>query len=1071
MRRFVALIAIGFLLPGLVSAAALSDLQIQLQSLLTQLSTFQIQREAMLSAAGAVTTAQCPNLSRNLSRGMRGNDVTQLQQFLISQNHLAADSATGFFGRLTEAAVKKFQCKEMGICSGTPSTTGYGVVGRMTRAAIARMCAGTTASPAPPPPTTPDMSTPPLPPVITPPVVPPLSTPPTLPVPPASPVVTEQPNPVTTNPIDSHAIPSRIIFEEHFGTSLAPDTWMVEGWAGYTQPITVSSGDYALKLTGNARYDTGVRTTWPFLRGGNLTATFKVWHGATFDYNTVSGPWLSTPSAHKFGTDYPFLHQVEAGLAGQENGPTKANHITWGEGSALWSWQKPNTNFLDAWLTATSKDTALIVRIQLGDTTGARMSWSRDGATFYVLRDEKEVTLDTVGNVAGSKANSASNNVVSNSKLVWLGFGGGYESPTYVDDIVVYRSATAENRNVSAIPPLSLFPQSGAESSLAPLGARYSDTIPDTLDLAERMNLAVSGLTGFVASCSASDPWCAAARNPVSYKHARALPLLRAASGNASNLAADVGFLKYNANNAWYNRAGIWAFPYMGHSEAGTALAIANWFVRDSNPDWLVYMRHISDGISASAQRSGNRAYFPPGEGARNTQTGVWGNPVGGPIPYTSPAEPWIDQLGNEGTVKWENGFTIRALVLDYRESGKSSSLSDASAIKNFLLKPGLWDQNPASGCVTDTAQVLPDMSNYCPDYSKITSWNGYQPKYPGEVQGTFSGQMHGALTALQGLLNYAIAANDASTKQFVKKGIDHAINVGLPKLGWVPYWFPPGSWKKEAMYSGHAEVGSLGDVVVLAVSATDAGLADYWDYVDTAVRNALIESQITSAEAASDPALNSWAGRFFGSEFPAAAAKTNAVDSDANAAIGLFYAWDAAMRYDNETAIINMSFNKAARWGDVYSSVPYQGHIEYKNKWAKRVKIRVPGYVSDFTTAVVRIDGAVTSNFSWSGRYVVVNGLQPGTSVGVSFTLPEETWQFNWNDTPYTAKIRGNTVISISQDGAVGGATIPGTPYKLYNRGTVEQYRTTAPTKSVSRFVSDRDFPLQSEPFTGVYQ
>ncbi|MBI4093761.1 right-handed parallel beta-helix repeat-containing protein [Candidatus Kaiserbacteria bacterium] len=84
--------------------------------------------------------ASCPNLTRSLSFGSRGSDVKQLQQFLISKNLLASDSATGYFGRLTEAAVKKFQCAQNIVCAGSPSTTGYGAVGPRTRAAIARQC-------------------------------------------------------------------------------------------------------------------------------------------------------------------------------------------------------------------------------------------------------------------------------------------------------------------------------------------------------------------------------------------------------------------------------------------------------------------------------------------------------------------------------------------------------------------------------------------------------------------------------------------------------------------------------------------------------------------------------------------------------------------------------------------------------------------------------------------------------------------------------------------------------------------------------------------------------------------
>lgn len=101
------------------------------------------------------SAASCPNITRNLSFGSRGSDVTQLQQFLISQKLLAAGNNTGYFGRLTESAVKKFQCRENIVCSGSPSATGYGAVGPRTRAAIAVLCRAGAAPPVPSAPTTP----------------------------------------------------------------------------------------------------------------------------------------------------------------------------------------------------------------------------------------------------------------------------------------------------------------------------------------------------------------------------------------------------------------------------------------------------------------------------------------------------------------------------------------------------------------------------------------------------------------------------------------------------------------------------------------------------------------------------------------------------------------------------------------------------------------------------------------------------------------------------------------------------------------------------------------------------
>jgi len=72
----------------------------------------------------------CVNLSRDLSKGMRGSDVTDLQRFLVAQNYPGGGSwmITGYFGSATEAAVKNYQTQK-GLLS-------VGIVGSQTRAAI-----------------------------------------------------------------------------------------------------------------------------------------------------------------------------------------------------------------------------------------------------------------------------------------------------------------------------------------------------------------------------------------------------------------------------------------------------------------------------------------------------------------------------------------------------------------------------------------------------------------------------------------------------------------------------------------------------------------------------------------------------------------------------------------------------------------------------------------------------------------------------------------------------------------------------------------------------------------------
>ncbi len=88
----------------------------------------------------------CAALSRTLTRGARGEDVATLQRFLVAQGLLSPDSATGYFGAMTEAAVRQWQVKNNIVLSGDSATTGFGAVGARTRAAIAARCKGLGAS-------------------------------------------------------------------------------------------------------------------------------------------------------------------------------------------------------------------------------------------------------------------------------------------------------------------------------------------------------------------------------------------------------------------------------------------------------------------------------------------------------------------------------------------------------------------------------------------------------------------------------------------------------------------------------------------------------------------------------------------------------------------------------------------------------------------------------------------------------------------------------------------------------------------------------------------------------------
>ncbi len=84
----------------------------------------------------------CPSLTRTLIVGTRGEDVRQLQQFLISKGELPSGYATGYFGTFTEQGVGMWQESNRIIFS--RSDPGYGIVGPKTRAAIIARCTQST---------------------------------------------------------------------------------------------------------------------------------------------------------------------------------------------------------------------------------------------------------------------------------------------------------------------------------------------------------------------------------------------------------------------------------------------------------------------------------------------------------------------------------------------------------------------------------------------------------------------------------------------------------------------------------------------------------------------------------------------------------------------------------------------------------------------------------------------------------------------------------------------------------------------------------------------------------------
>lgn len=144
----IILLLIGVTLPSptTVQAATTAEIQVQIQSLLTQIIALQNQLSSMMGG-----TSSCSAPMSDLAFGSRGNNVTSLQNFLISRGYSIPAGATGYFGNQTQNALRLFQLNQ-----GISPALGY-TYGSLTRARIQALCTPAP-SPAPQPPPEPSLS-------------------------------------------------------------------------------------------------------------------------------------------------------------------------------------------------------------------------------------------------------------------------------------------------------------------------------------------------------------------------------------------------------------------------------------------------------------------------------------------------------------------------------------------------------------------------------------------------------------------------------------------------------------------------------------------------------------------------------------------------------------------------------------------------------------------------------------------------------------------------------------------------------------------------------------------------
>ncbi|MBT9151396.1 MAG: hypothetical protein DDT40_01589 [candidate division WS2 bacterium] len=576
-------------------------------------------------------------------------------------------------------------------------------------------------------------------------------------------------------------------------------------------------------------------------------------------------------------------------------------------------------------------------------------------------------------------------------------------------------------------------------------GQRYDATVPDTLDIQERAMLAVNGLTG------PTDPdadceiywWVEFAHNPPMMLHDfcdhvqvtffEALLLMRIISGSKLNLHIEKKWMEvelsmlgpdglahtpkkgrpWHSVNLWTGEGFLRPELKMVDQAVNPSCfngrdlsAMSLWYLRDKSPIWKNAVKKMVIGLKEMAIDKGDYAYFD----------------IPGLYIYKERRK---DAPAPRGETGCTSAWVAFGLVHAYRVFGYEPALELAGKLLHCLRYE--YPQFGANG----------------------TFLGGGGASDPYRVH------FHAHTYVLLAMLEYAITIGDKELMEFVRNGYEYAKYMGCPLIGFFPEHIT-------TMNIQTAETCEIADMIALGLKLTDAGVGDYFDDVDRWVRNQFAENQLTHVEwvealaekfpyenKQKDPAVShdKVAERNLGA-FASWPSPNDWQRSIMHCCTGegarvLYHIWENILHYNNGKLRINLLLNRASKWADIDSHIPYTGQVDVKIKQELDLLIRIPEWVKP-EEVKVSINGTIRK-LTFSGRYAEIGKVKPKT-VTITFPIFERTDIIFVEKQKYTIVRKGNDVVSIDP---------PGRYCPLYQRTHYRKNQTR--WKKIERFVSDK--------------
>ena len=605
-------------------------------------------------------------------------------------------------------------------------------------------------------------------------------------------------------------------------------------------------------------------------------------------------------------------------------------------------------------------------------------------------------------------------------------------------------------------------------------GARYQDTVPDTLDIAERAKLGINVLT------SITDPnadyevyWLANFfRNPPVMSHQfsdwiqncegmmEALPLLRVATGSSLNEQVDTTWMQValktiGPDGLSYVPMKGCPWRYVGFADSytepvwkpdGTSTGIQDpsvsqiaspvtcqraistmtvYYLRDQNAVWKAAIEKMIQRLRAMVADRGDYAYFP---------RGAWA-PYG---KYGSQTEMQIGFMGEE-----TNARLIQGLAQYYAVSGYEPARNLAGKLASYVRFHSQYYDSQGPWLIGADER---------PWWTK--RWHIEHVVNGGH------GHAHGI--GLLSVVEYATAAGDQEMLEFARSAYEWARTNGSTVIGFFPETFVPNYPRCEA--------DTMADMIAIALKLSVAGAGDYWDDADRWTRNHFSESQLTSVDwvykmadrlpptpvawnetgdHVPERSIGAFAGWSSANDFNAPGPDfPNSIQHccTGNSARTLYYIWEHILHHDKGKLRINLMLNRASAWADVYSHIPYEGKVELKvKKPLDNVLVRMPEWINANDPGVVVRANTQRSRLRWEGRHLDLGSAKPGDLIALTFPIPRRSTKETIASVTYTLDIKGNTVVGIDPAGTNG---------PFYQRSYY--LRDQAPLRKVERFIHE---------------